>query len=67
MRTCEIPHALPPQDSIDPPSARPRFAIDPSGVIVCGDSHDIASIQGAMRSGREAAEFILTERPRSLT
>lgn len=65
LRTFEISHALPPQDTIDPPSARPRFAIDPSGVIVCGDSHDIASIQGAMRSGREAAEHILKERARS--
>ncbi|MBL8855109.1 MAG: FAD-dependent oxidoreductase [Planctomycetaceae bacterium] len=59
LRTFEIPHALPHQDSIQPPSTGPRFSIDPSGVLVCGDAHDIASIQGAMRSGREVAEHLI--------
>lgn len=59
LRTYEIPQALPPQDTIAPPSHRTRFAMDPSGILVCGDSHDVASIQGAMRSGREAAEHLL--------
>lgn len=58
LRTFEIPHALPPQDTIDPPSQRTRFATDPTGILICGDSHDVASIQGAMRSGREVAEHL---------
>ena len=59
LRTFEIPQALPAQDTIDLKWQQPRFANDPSGVIVCGDSHDVASIQGAMRSGREAAESLI--------
>jgi predicted NAD/FAD-dependent oxidoreductase len=32
--------------------------IRPDGTVVCGDYMDVASIQGAMRSGRLAAEAI---------
>jgi phytoene dehydrogenase-like protein len=59
LKTITIPQALPAQDSLDLPTHRRRFSLEPNGVLVCGDSHDIASIQGAMRSGREVADYLI--------
>lgn len=58
LRTVRIEHALPRQ--VPPalsPVAKPTVRSD--GVIVCGDWLDTASIQGAMVSGRRAAEAVL--------
>jgi len=61
LRTYQIPYALPRQA---PPtlnvSGRPvRWG---PGIYVCGDHRDNASIQGAMVSGRRAAEAVLEDR-----
>lgn len=60
LRVCRIPYALPNQT---PPhygtiekSTRAR-----QRVFVCGDRYDTASINGAMRSGKRAAEAVLRE------
>ena len=58
LRTYRIPYALPAQ--IPPalsPVAKPARRDD--GIFVCGDYLDTASIQGAMLSGRRAAEHII--------
>ncbi len=57
LRTYRIAHALPAQEPPAlTPSERPvRLA---SGLYVCGDHRDTASIQGAMVSGRRAAEAV---------
>ncbi len=52
----EIPHALPAQPS--PLSVRRPVRIQ-DGLWVCGDHRDTASIQGALVSGRRAAEAVL--------
>ena len=58
LRTYPIPYALPNQaPPALSPVAKPSKRSD--GVIVCGDYLDTASIQGAMISGRRAAEAIL--------
>jgi len=60
LRSHRIPYALPRQ--VPPalsPSERPvRWQ---SGTYVCGDHRDNASIQGAMVSGRRAAEALLKD------
>jgi len=57
-----IPYALPRQ--APPALARAERSIRwQSGVYVCGDHRDTASIQGAMVSGRRAAEALLEDRP----
>jgi phytoene dehydrogenase-like protein len=60
LRTYRIPHALPDQSApalTDP--ARPvRLR---RGLYVCGDHRETASIQGAMRSGRRAADAVLAD------
>lgn len=61
LRTYHIPEALPAQDHIELPLNKPRFSSTADGVFVCGDSHDVASIQGAMRSGRELAEYLIRQ------
>lgn len=60
LRVCRVPYALPDQT---PPhygtvekSTRAR-----QRVFVCGDRYDTASINGAMRSGKRAAEAVLRE------
>lgn len=60
LRTYRIPHALPdqPVDSLEP--ARRPVAVRP-GLFVCGDHLDNASINGAMESGRRAAEALLSQ------
>lgn len=60
LRTYRIPYALPCQT---PPSlAVPERPVRwQPGIYVCGDHRDNASIQGAMVSGRRAAEAILED------
>ena len=59
-RTYRIPYALPRQvpPALDVPERPVRTA---SGVYVCGDHRDNASINGAMVSGRRAAEAVLED------
>ena len=62
LQVDRIPYALPRQ-------APPALAVAErsvrwlSGVYLCGDHRDTASIQGAMVSGRRAAEALLEDRP----
>lgn len=58
LRTYQIPYALPTQA---PPALSPvaKPARRTDGTFVCGDHLDTASIQGAMVSGRRAAEQII--------
>jgi predicted NAD/FAD-dependent oxidoreductase len=56
LRTYRIEHALP---VVSPASRDPRVE---AGVYVCGDHREGASIQGAMVSGRRAAEALLADR-----
>jgi phytoene dehydrogenase-like protein len=58
LRTYQIPFALPAQA---PPSLSPvaKSTNRREGLWVCGDYLDTASIQGAMVSGRRAAEDVL--------
>ena len=56
LPTYEIAHAQPAQLSLEPVE-RPVKVAD--GLYVCGDHCDQASIQGALVSGRRAAEAIL--------
>ncbi len=58
LRSYRIPHALPRQGpgALDPPR-RPVELGD--GIYLCGDHRDNASINGAMESGRRAAEAIV--------
>ncbi|TVQ52457.1 MAG: FAD-dependent oxidoreductase [Phycisphaerales bacterium] len=60
LRSYRIPHALPRQGpgSLEPPQ-RPIEIGD--GRVLCGDHRDNASINGAMESGRRAAEAILRQ------
>ena len=44
------------------PAARPVVLRD--GIYVCGDHRDIASIQGAMLSGRRAADAVAADAAR---
>jgi phytoene dehydrogenase-like protein len=60
LRTCRIPEALPVQtpEVLDPVVKAVRHE---SGVYLCGDHRETGSIQGAMSSGRRAAEAVLEE------
>lgn len=61
LRTYAIPHALP----VQPPEAleEPRRSVRLSpGLYACGDYRDNASINGALESGRRAAEALLADR-----
>lgn len=60
LRTYEIPFALPRHDAgaLSEPERPVRVR---RGVYVCGDHRDNASIQGAMVSGRRAAEAVLED------
>jgi phytoene dehydrogenase-like protein len=60
LKTYRIPHAQPEQypGALDPPERPIRVR---SGVYVCGDHRDNASIQGAMVSGRRTAEAVLAD------
>jgi len=58
LRTYRIPYGLPAQSSpaLDPPGRALRLD---SGIFLCGDHRDVASLQGAMLSGRRAADGVL--------
>lgn len=60
LRTYRIPYALPRQapPALSTPERPVRWQ---PGVYVCGDHRDNASIQGAMVSGRRAAEALMAD------
>lgn len=60
LRTYSIPYALPAQrpPALNVPERSVRWQ---PGIYVCGDHRDNASIQGAMVSGRRAAEAVLKD------
>ena len=60
LRGYYVSHAQPQQypGALDPPERPVRVR---PGVYVCGDHRDNASIQGAMRSGRRAAEAVVKD------
>jgi len=60
LRTYSLPYALPAQtvDALEPPHRPVRLS---PGLFVCGDHRDSASIQGALVSGRRAAEAVLRD------
>lgn len=60
LRTYSIPYALASQSppALNVPERPVRWQ---SGIYVCGDHRDNASIQGAMVSGRRAAEAVLDD------
>ena len=60
LRTYSIAYALPsqPPPTLSDPQRPVRWQ---SGLYVCGDHRDNASIQGAMTSGRRAAEALLED------
>jgi phytoene dehydrogenase-like protein len=60
LRTYRIPHALP-AHTPNQYAVSPRPARLESGVYICGDYRESASIHGAMVSGRRAAEAIIHE------
>jgi phytoene dehydrogenase-like protein len=62
LRTYRIPYALPAQPPGSTSSGPLRTR---SGAIVCGDWREAASIQGAMASGRDAADAVLADLRRS--
>jgi phytoene dehydrogenase-like protein len=64
LRTYRIPEALP---STAPPALElaDRAVRVAPGLFVCGDHRDTASIQGALASGRRAAQAAVEEIPRS--
>lgn len=65
LRTYSIPYALPVQ--LPPVLSVPERPVRLSpGLYVCGDHRDNASIQGAMVSGRRAAESLLKDLGRSI-
>ncbi|GEP35727.1 oxidoreductase [Nocardioides szechwanensis] len=55
----EVPDALPVQ--LQPFTERRRIVVE-SGVVLCGDHRDTASIQGALVSGGRAARAVLRSR-----
>jgi len=60
LRCYRIPHAQPQQfpGALEPPQRPERIR---PGVYLCGDHRENASINGAMASGRRAAEAVLTD------
>jgi phytoene dehydrogenase-like protein len=60
LKSYRIPHAQPQQfpGALDPPQRPVRIR---PGIYLCGDHRDHASIQGAMFSGRRAAEAVLAD------
>jgi len=58
LRIYRIPHALPMQiPPVSDPTLRPH-QIRP-GLFICGEYQNVASIQWAMVSGRQAAEAVI--------
>lgn len=64
LRTYRIPHALPLQAAGQRTLSTDVISITERGVIVCGDHKTTSSINGAMASGRGAAEAILASASR---
>ena len=64
LRTDRIDHALPPIDLLAPGngSVSPRVA---AGMYLCGDYRESGTLDGALLSGRKAAEAILSDYPLS--
>jgi hypothetical protein len=60
LKSYRIPHAQPQQypGALEPPQRPVRVR---SGIYLCGDHRDNASIHGAMVSGRRAAEAVLAD------
>ena len=60
LKSYRIPHAQPQQypGALEPPQRPVRVR---SGIYVCGDHRDNASSNGAMLSGRRAAEAVLAD------
>jgi phytoene dehydrogenase-like protein len=60
LRTDHIHHALPPIDLLSPGNrtASPRVA---AGLYLCGDYRESGTLDGALVSGRRAAESILSD------
>ena len=60
LKGYRIPHAQPQQlpGALEPPQRPVRVR---SGIYLCGDHRDNASINGAMLSGRRAAEAVLAD------
>lgn len=60
LRTDHIHHALPPIDLLSPGNrtASPRVAAD---LYLCGDYRESGTLDGALLSGRKAAEAVLTD------
>jgi len=61
LKAYRVPHAQPAQEPgiLEPPERPVRIE---DGIFVCGDHRETASIQGALHSGRRAAEAILASR-----
>lgn len=66
LRTYRIPRALPEQRHVEIGSGGGRARVRP-GVYVCGDYLDTASINGALRAGRLAAEAAIEDLKRGRT
>lgn len=60
LRTYRVRQALPSQ-GVGVIQPMPRAAKQREGIYVCGDHMDVASINGAMASGRRAAEAVLRD------
>lgn len=58
LRSYRIPHALPRHSTFEPSIGTARR---PDGVVVAGDYMEFGAIQGAMLSGRRAAQAVLSE------
>lgn len=60
LRTDRIQRALPPLDALPPGNGTisPRLA---EGLYLCGDYRESGTLDGALRSGRRAAEAILSD------
>lgn len=65
LKTIVVENALPVQDHLEvATSSNDHLAGDcraKAGIVVCGDYRDVASIQGAMRSGRLAGELLVQQ------
>ncbi|MEX0691042.1 MAG: NAD(P)/FAD-dependent oxidoreductase [Gemmatimonadales bacterium] len=62
VATYTIPRAIPLQDTLDPAHRPVRLG---AGLYVCGDHRDNGSINGALQSGRRAAESVYGDVGRS--
>ena len=60
LRTDHIPHALPPIDALAPGSLTTSSRVD-AGLYLCGDYRESGTLDGALVSGRKAAEAILSD------